>query len=180
MAGGGAGAKRGVPLVVRDSGRAAECVRMSTADAASCLELPDLAATTALAGRVAGLASPGDAILLDGPLGAGKTTFARAFLRHAAGEPALEVPSPSFTLVQTYDTRLGPVHHFDLWRLDGPGGLIELGWDEALRDVVLVEWSDRLGPLRPATALEVALRLGAGEGRRAMLSGWPGRVSRLR
>ena len=68
------------------------------------LDLPTLAATEALAARTAALAHPGDAILLEGPLGAGKTAFARAFLRAAAGDPALEVPSPSFTLVQTYDT----------------------------------------------------------------------------
>ena len=99
--------------------------------------------------RVAALARPGDAILLDGPLGAGKTAFARAFLRAATGDPRLEVPSPSFTLVQSYDTGLGPVHHFDLWRLGGPGGLAELGWDEACADIVLVEWPDRLGAAWP-------------------------------
>src|SRR5579872_3748972 len=92
--------------------------------------LPDLAATEALAAVVAGCVRRGDAILLEGPLGAGKTAFARAFLRAASGDPALEVPSPTFTLVQAYQTPLGPVHHFDLWRLDGPGALAELGWDE--------------------------------------------------
>ena len=101
----------------------------------------------------------GDAILLEGVLGAGKSAFARAFLRAASGDPALEVPSPSFTLVQSYDTRRGTVHHFDLWRLDGPDALAELGWDEACRDIVLVEWPDRLGALRPPTALTIALRL---------------------
>ncbi len=63
------------------------------------------------------------------------------------------MPSPTFTLVQSYDTGIGAVHHFDLWRLDGPGGLAELGWDEARDDIVLVEWPDRLGALRPADAL---------------------------
>jgi tRNA threonylcarbamoyladenosine biosynthesis protein TsaE len=143
------------------------------------IDLPDLAATEHLAAAVAALAHQADVILLDGPLGAGKTAFARAFLRAASGDPALEVPSPSFTLVQCYATRLGPVHHFDLWRLDGPAALDELGWDEAREDVVLVEWPDRLGPLRPDDALTVALQPTGGDSRRATLSGWPDRIGRL-
>jgi tRNA threonylcarbamoyladenosine biosynthesis protein TsaE len=140
------------------------------------LPLPDLAATEALASRLAALARPGDAILLEGPLGAGKTTFARAFLRAAAGDPGLEVPSPSFTLVQIYDTRIGTVFHYDLWRLDGAGEMTELDWDDARDGVVLVEWPDRLGPLRPADALTITFRLGEGEAREAVLAGWDGRL----
>jgi len=144
------------------------------------LTLPDLAATEALAAAVAARARPGDAILLEGPLGAGKSAFARAFLRAAARDPGLEVPSPTFTLVQTYDLPAGPAHHFDLWRLDGPAGLAELGWEEARDGIVLVEWPDRLGPLRPAEALTVALAPGASEDeRRATLAGWPGRLAGL-
>jgi tRNA threonylcarbamoyladenosine biosynthesis protein TsaE len=143
------------------------------------LPLPDLAATERLGARLAALARPGDVILLEGPLGAGKTALARAFLRAASNNPSLEVPSPSFTLVQTYETRLGPVHHFDLWRLDGPAGLHELGWDEALNDIVLVEWPDRLGPLRPPGALTVALHPVSANARQAVLSGWPDRLKRL-
>jgi tRNA threonylcarbamoyladenosine biosynthesis protein TsaE len=139
--------------------------------------LPDPAATANLAAAIAALARPGDAILLDGPLGAGKTTFARAFLRAAAGDPALEVPSPTFTLVQTYDTNLGRVHHYDLWRLDGPAALAELGWDEACDDIILVEWPERLGNRRPPAALTILLRLGEGIQRHATLSGWPDRLS---
>ena len=168
------------------------------------IDLPDLAATARLAATVAALARPGDTILLQGPLGAGKTEFARAFLRVASGEPALEVPSPTFTLVQSYATRLGTVHHFDLWRLDRPAALAELGWDEARDDIVLVEWPDRLGPLRPPDALTIALRpaeTSAGtvaaeagrparagciaetpdpgsDARHATLSGWPDRIGR--
>ena len=141
--------------------------------------LPDLAATERLAASVARLSHPGDAILLDGPLGAGKTAFARAFLRSATADPGLEVPSPSFTLVQTYDTSLGQVHHFDLWRLNGPDALAELGWDDALADIVLVEWPDRLGLLRPAGALAIALSLAGDTARQAALSGWPDRAGRL-
>jgi tRNA threonylcarbamoyladenosine biosynthesis protein TsaE len=143
------------------------------------MELPSLAATEALAATVAALARAGDAILLEGELGAGKSAFARAFLRAATGDPALEVPSPTFTLVQSYDTRIGVVQHFDLWRLEGPGGLTELGWDEARNGIVLVEWPDRLGPLRPAEALTVALHPTGADSRRAVLSGWPDRLDRM-
>ena len=143
------------------------------------ISLPDLAATEHLAARVAGLARPGDAILLAGPLGAGKTAFARAFLRAATDDRRLEVPSPSFTLVQSYNTRIGVVHHFDLWRVEGRGGLAELGWDEARGDIVLVEWPDRLGAAAPDDALVITLTLGAGETRHATLTGWLGRIGRL-
>jgi tRNA threonylcarbamoyladenosine biosynthesis protein TsaE len=142
------------------------------------LHLPDAAATEALAARLAARARPGDAILLEGPLGAGKSTLARAFLRAASGDPSLEVPSPTFTLVQGYDLPVGAAHHFDLWRLDGPADLAELGWEEAREGIVLVEWPDRLGPLAPAEALTVSLAPGAAEEERiAILTGWPGRLA---
>ncbi|WP_458095834.1 tRNA (adenosine(37)-N6)-threonylcarbamoyltransferase complex ATPase subunit type 1 TsaE [Roseomonas sp. WA12] len=137
------------------------------------LFLPDEAATGALAARAAGLARPGDAILLHGPLGAGKSAFARAFLRAAAGDPALEVPSPTFTLVQSYDLPETEVHHMDLYRLDGPDALPELGWDEAREGIVLVEWPDRLGALTPGDALRITLApADAPEARTATLAGW--------
>ena len=139
------------------------------------LALPDLAATTALAARLAARLRPGMAVLLEGPLGAGKTEFARAVLRALVADPALEVPSPTFTLVQSYDTPRGPVHHLDLWRLSGPAGLDELGWDELLDDIVLVEWPDRLGHWRPAKAITVALSHHGETSRQAVISGWDGR-----
>lgn len=143
------------------------------------IALPTLPATERLAGLIATLVRPGDAILLEGPLGAGKSAFARAFLRAAAADPGLEVPSPTFTLVQTYETGVGTVHHFDLWRLDGPGALDELGWDEARDDIVLVEWPDRLGDLRPADALTIVLALEEGDARAAVVSGWVDRIGRI-
>ena len=152
---------------------------MSATAASRHIELPSLAATEALAASVAALARTGDAILLEGVLGAGKSAFARAFLRAASCDPVLEVPSPTFTLVQSYDTRIGMVHHFDLWRLDGPHGLAELGWEEARSGVVLVEWPDRLSGLRPADALTVALHPTGDTSRRAVLSGWPDRLGRI-
>jgi tRNA threonylcarbamoyladenosine biosynthesis protein TsaE len=144
------------------------------------LHLPDLAATEALAARAAALARPGDAILLSGPLGAGKSAFARAFLRAASGDPTLDVPSPTFTLVQSYDLPAGVAHHFDLWRLTGAPDLAELGWEEAREGIVLVEWPDRLGPLAPPDALSVTLAQGpTEEARVAALRGWPDRIGRL-
>jgi tRNA threonylcarbamoyladenosine biosynthesis protein TsaE len=141
------------------------------------LDLHDQAATEALAARLAAQARAGDCLLLEGPLGAGKSTLARAFLRAAAGDPDLEVPSPTFTLVQAYDTPKGEVFHYDLWRLDGPDALVELDWDDALNAIVLVEWPDRLGSLRPANALTITLSMGEGDARRATLTGWPGRLT---
>lgn len=140
------------------------------------ITLPDLAATEALARALAQRARPGDAILLEGPLGAGKSALARAFLRAAADDPALDVPSPTFTLVQSYDTRIGPVHHFDLWRLEGSGALIELGWDDARSDIVLVEWPDRLGALCPDDPLRIQLESLDEDSRRAYLTGWTDRL----
>jgi tRNA threonylcarbamoyladenosine biosynthesis protein TsaE len=143
------------------------------------LPLPDLAATEALGARIAALLRPGDAVLLEGPLGAGKTALARALLRTLLNDPALHVPSPTFTLVQGYDTRIGPVAHFDLWRLDGPGAVLELGWDEAIEGVVLVEWPDRLGELRPKDALSVALAHAGEDAREAVIEGWADRPGLL-
>jgi tRNA threonylcarbamoyladenosine biosynthesis protein TsaE len=141
--------------------------------------LPDLAATEALAVALAKRVRPGDAILLGGELGAGKTAFARAFLRALTNDPTLDVPSPTFTLVQTYDTPKGPVHHYDLWRLTGPGAMTELGWDDALEDIVLVEWPDRLGALSPPHALTLTFRAEADETRTIAIQGWPGRLENL-
>ena len=138
--------------------------------------LPSREATHALAARIAGLARPGDAILLEGPLGAGKSEFARAFLRAITADPALEVPSPTFTLVQTYETPQGPIHHFDLWRLAGPEALEELGWDDFLYDIVLVEWPDRLGPFIPSDSLRIRLAESGPESRDATITGWEPRL----
>jgi tRNA threonylcarbamoyladenosine biosynthesis protein TsaE len=141
------------------------------------LALGSLAETEALAARLAALARPGDALLLSGPLGAGKSALARAFLRALAEDASLEVPSPTFTLVQSYETKRGPAHHFDLWRIAGPGELAELGWEEAREGIVLVEWPERLGALAPPEALRVTLAQGeAEEARIATLTGWEGRL----
>ena len=141
--------------------------------------LPSLQATEALAAALAARVRRGDAILLSGPLGAGKSAFARAFLRALTAEPGLEVPSPTFTLVQSYDTPRGPVHHFDLWRLTDSTAMEELGWDDATDDIVLVEWPDRLGPLTPAQALVLTLRATGADSRQVTLEGWDDRLGDL-
>jgi tRNA threonylcarbamoyladenosine biosynthesis protein TsaE len=152
---------------------------MSDGPAQLTLDLPDQQATASLGARIAALLGPGDAVLLEGPLGAGKTTLARALLRALVTDPALEVPSPSYTLVQEYETPRGPVWHLDLWRLEGQGDLRELGWEEARAGIVLVEWPDRLGALRPKEALTISLFLAPAESRHAVLTGWPDRLALL-
>lgn len=117
--------------------------------------LADLAASEALAARIASFLKTGDVLLLSGDLGVGKTTFARALLR-ALGV-AGEVPSPTFTLVQTYDTPLFPVAHFDLYRLKIPEEIEEIGFDDALADgVTLVEWPEKALAFMPRGALRLA------------------------
>ncbi|WP_297442994.1 tRNA (adenosine(37)-N6)-threonylcarbamoyltransferase complex ATPase subunit type 1 TsaE [Acidocella sp.] len=133
--------------------------------------LADEAATSRLGRQLAARARAGDVILLEGPLGAGKSTLARAFIRALAGDERLAVPSPTFTLVQVYETPRGEVWHYDLWRLEGPEGLAELGWDEALEGgIVLVEWPGRLGKLAPDRALRLTLGM-TETGREAVLWG---------
>ena len=111
-----------------------------------------------LAAIVAATAQPGDLIALEGDLGAGKTTFARALIRALTGNPDEEIPSPTFTLIQTYDTQRMPVAHFDLYRLADPDELIELGLDDVLPSgLALVEWPERGGDLIPADRITIAI-----------------------
>jgi tRNA threonylcarbamoyladenosine biosynthesis protein TsaE len=130
------------------------------------IELDDEEATIRLGRRLAGLAREGDVIALEGDLGTGKSTLARSFIR-AATTPDEEVPSPTFTLVQTYDSEAAPIWHFDLYRLDKPDDAYELGIEEAFADgVCLIEWPDRLGRLLPRARLTVSLAAGADDGSR--------------
>ena len=129
------------------------------------LDCPDETSLRALGARLAQMLRAGDAIALQGGLGAGKTTFARGLIEAYAGIG--EVPSPTYTLVQTYDSGPLPVWHYDLYRLEDAADLTELGWDETADGIVLVEWPERAGPdWFPSTSLRLGLEIGPGEARR--------------
>ena len=154
--------------------------RLYNAEVTRAVDLPDEAATRGLAAVVAAIAEPGDVIALKGELGAGKTTFARAFIdARGAGD---EVPSPSFSLVQVYDTGAATIWHFDLYRLKSPEEAWELGIEDAFDDgISLIEWPERLGPLLPDRRLEIDLVFGCRpNARRAFLAGgseWQARLA---
>src|SRR5437763_1849628 len=122
--------------------------------------LPDEHATRRLARDIANSLQPGDFVSLSGDLGAGKTTFARALIRYLAGDNSLEVPSPTFTLLQTYELSQFPLVHADFFRLSGSAELAELGFDDLPENaVVLVEWPDRAAGFLPPDRIDVALTL---------------------
>jgi len=144
------------------------------------LTLPDHEATERLARIVADELRPGDLVTLSGGLGAGKTTFARALVRTLAGDPDLEVPSPTFTLMQVYDGPHYPIVHADFYRLSGGYELVELGWEETTENAVaLVEWPERADDALKAERLDIRLDLAPGGGRIASLSGFGAFLPRL-
>src|SRR5258707_11005791 len=120
------------------------------------MSLADETATERLGATLAARLRPGDVVGLQGELGSGKTTLARAILRAAAGDPDLIVPSPTFTLVEIYETPQGTFWHFDLYRLEAPEQVFELGWEDALAEGIgLIAWPRRLAeplatPARPS------------------------------
>jgi hypothetical protein len=140
--------------------------------------LADEQATRALMLDVAALIEPGDMITLSGDLGAGKTTFARAMIRHLAGNSEIEVPSPSFTLMQAYELPRFALVHADLYRLSGPGELAELGFEDVPDGAVtLLEWPDRAAGFLPADRLDITLTLSPAKGpnfRHARVTGYGG------
>jgi len=142
--------------------------------------LSDLAATTALGEEIAAVLVPGAAVGLEGDLGAGKTTLARAILR--ALEVRESVPSPTFTLVQTYETKRFPVRHYDFYRIESEREIEELGLDDALAEgAALIEWPERAGALLPRNTLRVALTVVNGNERHATLRGsadWAASIGR--
>ena len=137
--------------------------------------------TLALGAAVAPHVRRGEVVALHGPLGAGKTTFARGFIQALAAADE-EVVSPTFTLVQVYDTPEGPIWHFDLYRLEKPGDVLELGFEDALATgISLIEWPERLGTLLPPARLDIVLA-SAGTARTATLSGagWAERIAKIK
>ena len=147
------------------------------------LDLADEDATCRLGARLAARARAGDVLALTGTLGTGKTTLARAFVQALMG-PGEEVPSPTFTLVQTYEAPPATLWHFDLYRLERPEDVFELGLEEALGEgILLIEWPERLGGLLPARRLDVTLaERGPPGGRHATLTSrlqWDDRIGEL-
>jgi tRNA threonylcarbamoyladenosine biosynthesis protein TsaE len=122
-------------------------------------DAPDLAATSALGQRLAGLLFPGAVVALIGPLGAGKTHFVRAVVEGLGGD-GRRVSSPTFALIHEYEARL-PVYHFDTYRLPGEAAFADLGPNEyfAGEGVSLVEWADRVEGLLPAEHLRVTIEV---------------------
>ncbi|HYF22461.1 MAG TPA: tRNA (adenosine(37)-N6)-threonylcarbamoyltransferase complex ATPase subunit type 1 TsaE [Caulobacteraceae bacterium] len=147
-------------------------------DRAVDLPLADAEATARLGAAVAVALRRGDAVLLSGDLGAGKSTLARGLVR-ALTSPGEDVPSPTFTLVQTYDGPAFPVAHFDLYRLTSAEETDELGLEEAIEEgAAVVEWPQRLGARLPPDRLGIDLRM-VGEGRLARITphgSWHGRT----
>ncbi|MEM8823903.1 MAG: tRNA (adenosine(37)-N6)-threonylcarbamoyltransferase complex ATPase subunit type 1 TsaE [Pseudomonadota bacterium] len=146
------------------------------------LTLPDAAATDRVATQVAARLRPGDCLLLSGPVGTGKTAFARAVIQTclaAAGRPPEDVPSPTFTLVQTYDAGRFDIWHADLYRLTDPQEVMELGLQDAFPTAVcLIEWPDRLGEDVPDGAIHLTFQM-TDPGRTLTISGPPDHVARL-
>ncbi|WP_122074430.1 tRNA (adenosine(37)-N6)-threonylcarbamoyltransferase complex ATPase subunit type 1 TsaE [Pseudophaeobacter sp. EL27] len=128
-----------------------------------CLRLTSPEATAELAQQLAHQLHPGDCLLLEGPIGAGKTHFARSLIQSLMVQPE-DVPSPTFTLVQTYDVPSGELWHADLYRLSALEEIEELGLMEAFDEAIcLIEWPDRLAELTPAHALYLTLSLDPAE-----------------
>lgn len=153
------------------------------------IDLPDEAATVALAAQVGEWVGSGDVIALSGGVGAAKTTFARALIRKLTGDPQLEAPSPTFTLMQVYEAPDFPIVHADLYRIRQPDELLNLGWEEATEGdgaLTLIEWPEQAGGFLKPDRLGIAFHLDPARGahyRRAILQGhgaWAARLARIK
>lgn len=138
--------------------------------------LPDEAATARFGAELAGYLRPGDVVALAGELGAGKTALARAIIRTLMGEPNLDVPSPSYALVQPYSNGEIAILHADLYRLRDPGDVLELGLLDDAGAIVLIEWIENGGGLLDLAQLVVSLSIPpGGVGRQAIVEAEAGR-----
>ena len=154
----------------------------STVGTSSTMTLSSEQAMAGLVTDISGALEPGDLVTLSGDLGAGKTTFARALIRHLAGDDTIEVPSPSFTLLQSYELPRFTLVHADLYRLTGAAELAELGFEDLPEGtVMLLEWPDRAAGLLPPDRFDIAFTLApalGAEGRTVRLTGYGAFASR--
>jgi tRNA threonylcarbamoyl adenosine modification protein YjeE len=138
---------------------------------AQTLFLPDDDATADLGRRLATVLRPGDLVVLEGDLGAGKTALARSVIRTLVGDGALDVPSPSFALVQPYEANGAPVLHADLYRISSPREVDELGLFDRADAIVLVEWPERSDEVMKGATVAIQLAVPpGGDGREATIS----------
>src|SRR5579872_2898808 len=148
----------------------------STGGSSFSVQLPNEQATVRFAADIACALEPGDLVTLSGDLGAGKTTFARALIRYLAGDQSVEVPSPTFTLMQTYELPRFVLVHADFYRLSGAAELSELGFDDLPAGaVMLMEWPDRAAGFLPADRLDIAFTLApqlSADARNARVAGY--------
>lgn len=142
-------------------------------------------ATASLGESMGTILQPGDVLLLEGEVGAGKTFFARKLIQSILTTPE-DVPSPTFTLVQTYDTLKGEVIHADLYRLSSPDEIVELGLVDAFEtSIALIEWPDRLGEETPSNSLTLKFDVGQNADHRTVSilgdpSAWADRIKGLK
>lgn len=128
--------------------------------------------TSRIAAELATILKPGDTLLLDGPIGAGKSHFTRSAIRQMLFEPE-DIPSPTYTIVQTYHTPKGEIWHADLYRLSDPGEIDEIGLLAAFEEAIcFVEWPGRMGERTPAAALTLTLSEGPEEDSRILTFSW--------
>ncbi len=132
------------------------------------IQIKTQAETEEIAHKIAQICDIGDVIALYGDLGVGKSVFSRSFIR-ALTTPDEEVPSPTFTLVQVYESDHGELYHFDMYRLENPDDCFELGIEEAFSDgVSLIEWPTKMGAYLPWDCLKIEIANGEGETERTM------------